>query len=159
VPDALMPSPERTMQLLKEGSPYLGNIDNAVVYSLQNSIDSLLKLKKADKLEWYHAKNTTIKHLARLAPFSYNDLKIGGWGNVVNAAKGDHGPSWRMVVQMNKDIEAYGVYPGGQSGNPGSKYYATFLDKWVKGEYYKLDFYTADKKQASKYTWTLHAKS
>jgi len=159
VPDALKPSPERTMQLLKEGSPYLGNIDNAVVYSLQNSIDSLMKLKKASRLEWYKAKNTTIKHLTKLPSFSYPELKIGGWGNVVNAAKTDHGPSWRMVVQMTKDIEAYGVYPGGQSGNPGSKYYATFLDKWVKGEYYKLNFYTTDKKQTPTYAWTIHAKS
>lgn len=159
IPDALKPSPERTMQLLKENSPYLGNINDAVINSLRNSIDSLNKLKAGHKLEWYHAKNTTVKHLAKLAPFSFADLKIGGWGNTVNAAKGDHGPSWRMVVQMTKDIEAYGVYPGGQSGNPGSKYYAAFLDKWVKGEYYKLDFYTNNKKSSAKYTWTIHAKS
>lgn len=159
VPDVLYPSPERTMQLLREGNPYLGNIDNAVANSLHNSIDSLEKLKKENRLEWYHAKNTTVKHLTKLAPFSYPDLKIGGWGNTVNAAKSDHGPSWRMVVQMSKDVEAYGVYPGGQSGNPGSKYYATFLDKWVKGEYYKLDFYTNNKKSTPKYTWTIHAKS
>jgi len=61
-------------------------------------------------------------------------------GNTINAAKGDHGPSWRMVVQMGKEIEAYGVYPGGQSGNPGSKYYANFLQQWVDGKYNKLDF-------------------
>ncbi len=55
--------------------------------------------------------------------------------------KHDHGPSWRMVVEMNKDkIVAHVVYPGGQSGNPGSKYYATFLDYWVSGKYYKVNF-------------------
>lgn len=159
IPDQLKPSPERTMQLLKEESPYLGNIKDAVVASLRNSIDSLEKLKKADRLEWYKAKNTSVKHLTKLAPFSYSDLKIGGWGNTVNAAKTDHGPSWRMVVQMGDAIEAYGVYPGGQSGNVGSKYYATFLDKWVKGEYYKLSFYTADAKPAATYTWSINPKN
>lgn len=159
IPDQLKPSPERTMQLLKENSPYLGNIDNAVVYSLRNSVDSLTKLKKAKRLEWYHAKNTSVRHLTKLAPFSFPDLKIGGWGNTVNAAKGDHGPSWRMVVQMGDNIEAYGVYPGGQSGNVGSKYYATFLDKWVKGEYYKLNFYTANTKPAAIYTWSINPKN
>ncbi|MBL7684142.1 MAG: penicillin acylase family protein [Flavipsychrobacter sp.] len=159
IPDQLKPSPERTMQLLKENSPYLGNIDNAVVYSLRNSVDSLTKLKKAKRLEWYHAKNTSVRHLTKLAPFSFPDLKIGGWGNTVNAAKGDHGPSWRMVVQMGDNIEAYGVYPGGQSGNVGSKYYATFLDKWVKGEYYKLNFYTANTKPAATYTWSINPKN
>lgn len=159
IPDQLKPSPERTMQLLKENSTYLGNIDNAVVYSLRNSVDSLTKLKKAKRLEWYHAKNTSVRHLTKLAPFSFPDLKIGGWGNTVNAAKGDHGPSWRMVVQMGDNIEAYGVYPGGQSGNVGSKYYATFLDKWVKGEYYKLNFYTANTKPVATYTWSINPKN
>jgi penicillin amidase len=83
-------------------------------------------------------------------------LKIGGWGNTVNAAKGDHGPSWRMVVQMGKEIEAYGVYPGGQSGNPGSKYYADLLQDWTDGKYYKLLFLPNSDKQDNskiKYTW------
>ena len=64
-----------------------------------------------------------------------------------------------MVVQMGDAIEAYGVYPGGQSGNVGSKYYATFLDKWVKGEYYKLSFYNADAKPAANYTWSINPKN
>ena len=40
--------------------------------------------------------------------------------NCINAARNDHGPSWRMVVQLTEKTEAYGIYPGGQSGNPGS---------------------------------------
>lgn len=159
MPVKLLPSPERTMQLLKDRDPILGNIADIAVNSLKNASDSLEKLRVAGKLEWYHAKNTSVKHLTKLPAFSFADLKIGGWGNVVNAAKGDHGPSWRMVVQMSKEIEAYGVYPGGQSGNPGSKYYNTFLDKWVKGEYYKLNFYTsASKDKTVKYTLVVKPK-
>ncbi|HRP18739.1 MAG TPA: penicillin acylase family protein, partial [Ginsengibacter sp.] len=45
---------------------------------------------------------------------------------------------WRMVVQMSPETEAYGVYPGGQSGNPGSRYYDNFVSHWTKGEYYRL---------------------
>jgi penicillin G amidase len=30
------------------------------------------------------------------------------------------------------------VYPGGQSGNPGSKYYDSFVDNWAMGKYYRL---------------------
>lgn len=159
MPVKLLPSPERTMQLLKDRDPILGNVADIAVNSLKNASDSLEKLRVAGKLEWYHAKNTSVKHLTKLPAFSFTDLKIGGWGNVVNAAKGDHGPSWRMVVQMSKEIEAYGVYPGGQSGNPGSKYYNTFIDKWVKGEYYKLNFYTsASKDKTVKYTWVVKPK-
>jgi len=93
-----------------------------------------------------------------LPAFSYGDLKIGGWENTVNAAKSNHGPSWRMVVQMSKNTEAYGVYPGGQSGNPGSKYYASFLQSWVAGKYYHLLFLPNSAQQNNsklKYTWTL----
>ncbi|MBC7904230.1 MAG: penicillin acylase family protein, partial [Gemmatimonadaceae bacterium] len=34
--------------------------------------------------------------------------------------------------------EAYGVYPGGQNGNPGSKYYDNFIDNWAEGKYFPL---------------------
>ena len=57
---------------------------------------------------------------------------------------------------MGKDIEAYGVYPGGQSGNPGSKYYASFLDDWASGKYYRLNFMPNANKQndnSIKHTW------
>jgi penicillin G amidase len=43
-----------------------------------------------------------------------------------------------MIVHLTAQTEAYGVYPGGQSGNPGSRFYDDFVDKWVAGEYYPL---------------------
>jgi len=62
------------------------------------------------------------------------------------------------VVHMTDETEAYGVYPGGQSGNPGSRYYDQFVDKWVKGEYNKLWIMkdnAADKQEAKwKMTFT-----
>jgi penicillin amidase len=54
-------------------------------------------------------------------------------GDIINATTASHGPSWRMIVQLTKNTEAYGVYPGGQSGNPGSKYYDDFVGTWTKG--------------------------
>ena len=58
----------------------------------------------------------------------------------MNATTSAHGPSWRMIVHMTDYTEAYGVYPGGQSGNPGSKFYDNFIDSWVAGKYFKLLF-------------------
>jgi penicillin amidase len=43
-----------------------------------------------------------------------------------------------MIVHMTDDTEAYGIYPGGQNGNPGSKYYASFAMDWANGKYNKL---------------------
>ena len=45
-----------------------------------------------------------------------------------------------MIVHLSDEIEAYSVYPGGQSGNPGSKYYDMFIDSWAAGKYYRIVF-------------------
>ena len=91
-------------------------------------------------LAWGKYKDTGVRHLLKIPALSRLHLPIGGGENVINATKGNHGPSWRMIVQMSDAIEAYGVYPGGQSGNPGSKYYDTFINYWVAGTYYPLIF-------------------
>ncbi|MBZ0097714.1 MAG: penicillin acylase family protein, partial [Taibaiella sp.] len=125
----MYPLPERTMQLLLHDRSRLGNVEAVIISSYKKAADSLDKLKQQSGLEWYKVKNTSITHLAKLKPFSIEGVQNGGWGNTVNAMKGNHGPSWRMVVEMNDTPVGYGVYPGGQSGNPGSKYYSTFIDK------------------------------
>lgn len=151
IPDKLYPSAERTMQLIITDStfkyyddittPQKEGLKEMVQQSYKQAMDSLNVLKKKGGTEWYKVKNTSITHLAKIKAFSYEQLQTGGWGNTINAMKGNHGPSWRMIVHMNKDqIKAYVVYPGGQSGNPGSKYYAGFLDYWVKGKYYEIKF-------------------
>ncbi len=96
------------------------------------------KLEAAGKLEWEKYKGTRINHLAKLEPLSRLDLPIGGGAQAINATKTVHGPSWRMVISLSATTEAYGVYPGGQSGNPGSKYYDNFVDQWAAGKYYPL---------------------
>lgn len=157
VPDQLWPSPERTMQLLQANA--LGDRSLEANNSYKEAYDSIKKLEQAGGAEWYKVKNTTIAHLTKLPAFSYDHLKLGGWGNTVNAVKGDHGPSWRMVVQMGKEIQAWGVYPGGQSGNPGSKHYGDFLQHWVDGKYYRLQFLPNSDKQNNnsiKHTWVVN---
>jgi penicillin amidase len=162
VPGSIRPLQERTMQLMKADSlPALYQKEQfhaALVNSFKHTTDSMNKLEKSGA-EWYKLKNTSVNHLAKLPAFSFDHLKIGGWGNAINATKGNHGPSWRMVVQMGKEIEAYGIYPGGQSGNPGSKHYADYLQDWVDGRYNRLLFLPNEDKQSSseiKYTWKVN---
>ena len=42
----------------------------------------------------------------------------------------------RFVVELSKQgtPKAYGIYSGGQSGNPGSSHYDDLIDTWAKGE-------------------------
>ncbi len=108
------------------------------------------KILDVENHVWQKYKHTAITHLSSLSAFSKNEIPIGGHGNCVNAADSIWGPSWRMIVELKKDnIEAYGVYPGGQSGNPGSKNYDNFVDKWAAGEYYKLHFFTSEEEAKS----------
>ncbi|MEY8849389.1 penicillin acylase family protein [Psychroserpens sp. XS_ASV72] len=92
-------------------------------------------------LEWKNYKGAYVGHLLQVLPaFSRFDIPIGGDRNTVNASDVNHGPSWRMIVELSSPPKAYGIYPGGQSGNPGSKYYDNFIDDWAKGNYYDLIF-------------------
>ncbi|HMP99704.1 MAG TPA: penicillin acylase family protein [Cyclobacteriaceae bacterium] len=98
------------------------------------------KAEKSKDPSWADFKDTFVQHLARLEQLSEH-VEHGGTGDAVNACSRTHGPSWRMVVSLESEgVKAWGVYPGGQSGNPGSKYYNDLLKKWSKGEYLQLDF-------------------
>lgn len=89
--------------------------------------------------QWAQVKGTEIRHLSRsLKPFNAPALKVGGGRSIVNAITKRNGPSWRMVVELGPVPRAYGIYPGGQSGNPGSPYYLNLLKKWENGELNEL---------------------
>ena len=99
-----------------------------------------IKREKGD-YSWVNYKGTYAGHLLQALPaFSRFDIPIGGDRNIVNATSTNHGPSWRMIVEMTSPPTALGIYPGGQSGNPGSKYYDDFIDDWAAGEYRSLNF-------------------
>jgi penicillin amidase len=67
----------------------------------------------------------------------------GGGKMTINAMNEGNGPSWRMVVELGKTPKGHGVYPGGQSGNPGSRFYDNMIDTWARGELYDLFFMQA----------------
>ncbi len=90
---------------------------------------------------WGEYKSTFVGHLLQGLPaLSRFNLPIGGNSGIVNATSRNHGPSWRMIVEMSDPPKALGIYPGGQSGNPGSKYYDSFIDTWADGEYLEILF-------------------
>ncbi len=107
-------------------------------------------VKRAEKLDdehWGDYASLDINHMARIPAFSRKAIETSGHGNSINAISGNrgHGPSWRMIVELAKNnIMAYGIFPGGQSGNPGSKYYDNNIDMWTRGEYRELLFNDQD---------------
>ena len=167
-PAAPWPEEQTTMELLKKDSSslkYIDNINTPKVETLQDDVTAALKKataflkekEKAGQLDWWKFKNPTVYHLLKenLLPFARRGLHIGGNGNIINAVTHSHGPSWRMIVQLTSPTEAYGIYPGGQSGNPGSQYYDNFVDSWVTGKYEKLWFMRQGDRTDKNISWTM----
>ena len=130
------------------------DLKTQVTLGVEKATEKLLALEKENKLEWALFKATRVLHLTKTPALSRMDLPIGGGVNIINATTENHGPSWRMVVHLTDEIEAYGLYPGGQSGNPGSPYYDTFVNYWAEGKYYRLLFLSKEKlKQSERTKW------
>jgi penicillin amidase len=83
----------------------------------------------------------------------------GGGRGIVNATTESTGPSWRMVVELDKEWpRGYGLYPGGQSGNVGSKYYDNMVDKWAAGKLDTLVFMKNKDEKSVRLTRTMTIK-
>lgn len=109
--------------------------------SFRLAVDSLQKHLGPDPAawQWWRQKSTDLKHVALLPGFGFDDVRCPGGAGIVNATTERTGPSWRMVVALHPQRpRAWGVYPGGQSGNPGSPFYADQFEYWRTGQLYPL---------------------
>lgn len=147
------PTSYTTIKLLKE-KPNLPFFDilqtpeketaaEVVQKSLFLAVEKISKWKKdhhAEKVPWSEYKDSYIGHLLGMEPLSIK-VKHGGNSSIVNAHSRTHGPSWRMIVSLEKTgVKTWAVYPGGQSGNPGSYYYSNMIDRWVADQHYRMMF-------------------
>jgi penicillin amidase len=119
-------------------TPEKETLKQDVLLAFRKAAAACRQLENKDELEWGKMKGTHLEHLANLDAFSRLHILNSGGKYAISAVKADHGPSWRMIVQLSANTEAYGIYPGGQSGNPGSPYYDNFIDNWSNGKYYPL---------------------
>ena len=116
----------------------------------------ILQADSSGGLNWSVFKDTHVEHLLGRDALSDLHLPIGGGTYSINAARTDHGPSWRMVVEMGSPIKAYGIYPGGQSGNPGSPYYDDLVMLWARGQYDTLWVMTPDEEKDPRILWKMN---
>lgn len=144
------PTSETTMELLIKdtalifidniNTPQKETIIQAVTTSFKTAATMLAKYEVNGGLEWSKINKGSVYHLLKInmPGFSRPNLNVGGNDDIINAIHDSHGPSWRMIVSLTQKTEAYGVYPGGQSGNPGSKYYDDYVNNWAEGKYFPL---------------------
>jgi penicillin amidase len=136
-------------------TPWKETLPEIATAAFKKSVLMLGQLETEKKLEWWKYKDTHIDYLLKLPSMSRSHLPIGGGTNVINATTETHGPSWRMIVGLTAVTDAYGIYQGGQSGNPGSKFYDDGVDNWVAGNYYQLWLMKRDEEKDRRIKWTM----
>jgi penicillin G amidase len=121
-------------------TPTRENLRHVLRASFQTAFSNLRQKLGEDPQgwRWYLYRPVAIRHLLKLPAFSQEKIITGGCPECVDAQRAGHGPAWRMVVEMTSPPTAYGIYPGGQSGNPGSKHYDDFINDWAAGRKYPL---------------------
>ncbi len=113
--------------------------DDILVASLRNA---LRRAKRAygdpndGGWRWSEVRHTNVYHLLQLRALSALDLDVQGGDGNLNPSSGDgrEGASWRMVVELGPEVRAWATYPGGQSGNPASRWYTDRMEQWSRGE-------------------------
>lgn len=111
---------------------------------------------KDGKVKWGDFHKVNFVHLTNLPAFSKMELPVAGQQEALNAVSRNWGPSWRMIVELGNRPKAYGIYPGGQSGNPAGQYYDNFIGDWSKGKYYPLTFFMTVQEAKTQATCTWH---
>lgn len=158
-----LPSRDRFVEVIKAEPewPFIDNVNTSQVetrgeraaYAFNETIADLTDQygEFSDGWKWGFVINNDVNHLAFIPGMGEQDLFTSGSSEAINATRGTHGPSWRMVVEVGPEVRGYGVYPGGQSGNPGSKSYTEFLEPWRTGELFELDFLKEKPEQSENY--------
>ncbi len=136
---------------------------NATPFS-QQSLKSLVQQSVIQAMEylegqypdgnytWGHFYGFLFPNLYGISQFNVGPIPKGGDFNTPNDASGvgpnnypTGGQSWIMVVNMTNISNSYGVYPGGQSGNPASPLYSNYINDWINGTYLPLLFINSPK--------------
>ncbi len=112
--------------------------DDILEASLAAGLDSALaRHGPADSAGWLwrNAHHANIYHLLKIPALSALELSVPSGPSTLSPSSGagTSGASWRMVVELGKEVTAWATYPGGQSGNPTSRHYRDFLDGWLTG--------------------------
>ncbi len=149
--DLLTPEIWRTIEMVKRdpSSKYFDlretkQVEDArdiAVVTYQQMVETMDSIKRVGgTVNWQEFRRFDIPHLSRIPSFSAQDIKVGGSAKSLNAVSDRHAPSWRMIVELSDSVRAWGVLPGGASGNPGSKFYKTGIEEWSSGKYFQLHF-------------------
>jgi len=160
------PKDYNTIRLMKT-KPDHPLFDNANTPEPETSVDLLASSFKAalsnldewieennEEWHWSAYQAVRIKHPA-IDAFSVKNVRVGSTNYAISSIEPNNGPSQRLIVELDPSgVKALGIYPGGQSGNPGSPYYDNFIDQWANGKYLQLLFMQSPEDHAENILYT-----
>ncbi|XWN35270.1 MAG: penicillin acylase family protein [Roseivirga sp.] len=166
-----MPRPSfyRTIEILAQSpdSPHLDLGEYATVGALIQAafVEAVQTLeawqeKHQQPYQWGDYREVFINHLAFIPSFGLKNLPVSGGAHILNANVGGQGASMRLVVKLLEEApQGWFIYPGGQSGNPGSPYYTNFVERWCQGQYLPVSLKDSNTSADKHFTVTLRPAS
>ncbi|MCH8331520.1 MAG: penicillin acylase family protein, partial [Bacteroidetes bacterium] len=125
-----------------EGTIRKETIKDLVQASFRSLVIKISNLRGNSNVKWKHVHQTHLNHIAKIPALGVSGIQPGGTSKAINATRETFGPAWRMVVSLEDKPRAWIVYPGGQSGHPGSAYYDNMIPLWEQGGYQEVTFIT-----------------
>lgn len=120
------------------------NRDAIVLRSLRDAWTETRAAQGNDPSQWRwgNVRQVNVHHLLRLPGFGRTGLEVTSGPGTLSPSEsnGTHGASWRFVVELGPEVQGWGTYPGGQSGNPVSSRYDDRLELWRTGQLAALRF-------------------
>lgn len=96
---------------------------------------------------WSEYQKTFIEHTGRIPGLGRHVRNTGGVADAIFANKGNHGPTWKMIVSFEDHPRGWSMIPGGVSGDPASRRYDDQVQDWVEGKMHQIDFKMRDPKR------------
>lgn len=131
-------------------TPPLEDADALLKNALEATADTLTNRYGwgAEHWRWGDHHKLILKHITSseaLRSFWEGPFSYPGFSNTVSPAADlqvTHSASWRVVVDFSTSPpRGYGIYPGGQSGNPFSRWYNLHTDRYLRFGHYRLHNY------------------
>jgi len=129
--------------------------NTTVLESYKDAIDMLKKSLGNDITSWKWGRihRLYIRHLSGLRALSRGPYPEDGGAYILMNAPFpfdiralnetfyvSSGPSWRIVAEMGEKLTIYGIYPGGESGNPASTHYDDLISLWMNYKYIQIEY-------------------
>jgi penicillin G amidase len=134
-------NPEVLFKELEKAQPFPAK---ALADSLEAAVRDLDRvIPDANKRMWGTLHQIQLRHPLNMARFDLPAVPRPGDANTVLAQSGanfrtTNGASYRQVIDLSDWDSSTMTNVPGESGDPGSKYYANLMDDWAKGRFHPM---------------------